>query len=158
MHGPKNYMTLNDLQLLCENLRLSTDGRKSELIERLLVHTAMLNRQLPGVSRICYSNSRVVPIQETDQIVQADGESSDSKSDGDPVEQIQFSNQSTQTSNETLTSSFNFNSIFFKLIFVFLAVLFVIGLSGGFVAIFQFFDRVEMIKVPVKRSWFRYDS
>lgn len=35
MRKSKNYLTLDDLQKVCEKLGLPTDGLKTELIERI---------------------------------------------------------------------------------------------------------------------------
>lgn len=151
MGDAKNYLTVSELQQICQKFGLSSEGLKHELIKRILDFTSIetlddidsKNSQPTNVSRVCYTRTRIIPSEAH--------ESSDLNSDDQP-EPI----QSTQTLSETKTSklSFQFDSLFLKFVIVILVIFIMIGILGGCVSIYHQFGNIEVVEIPVKRSWF----
>lgn len=145
---------MTELQQLCEKFGLSTEGLKFELTKQISdfisikkpVHIDIS----PDVSRVCYLKMRVIPPCTSDQSVQPNHASMESSFDDRSIEPIPTSTQSTQTEIHKK----KFNSLFFKIVFAFMMILIAIGVLGGCISIFQQFGNVEIIEVPVKRSWF----
>lgn len=131
----KNHLNLVDLQRICEQLGLSTEGTKSELIAKILQLNS--NDVLKSdISRFCVFRANSMTPQKCDQ--------------------------STQTIDESFMSSDIIqtvdNNLFRKMFCIFLIIVFAICVFGGFYSIFDCFASVEKIEIPVKHNWFNFWS
>lgn len=57
MSSNNNYISLDELQRICESLGLPTDGTRRELIDNIVNN----NNTTSPVSRVCFTRSSVVP-------------------------------------------------------------------------------------------------
>lgn len=129
MNVSKNFLTVRELQEICEKMNLSTDGVKHELIERL-VNSA---RNVSSESNSQSSSSSIMP-----ELT------------------LQKMDQATQTADESTTKILN-DKFWFQNIRngAFLKVFFAIAFSVGCYALFHLFIKIEKkIEITVKRPWF----
>lgn len=126
----KNYFTVAELQQICHAIGISTDGSKPEIVERIMdfVSTNASPDVMPNADTDCRS-----------------------------VEPVSISHQHTQTDElPNSYSTFQHNTFMKKFIFVLFIVVLIVGFFGGCISISQLFAAVEDIKIPVKRSWFKF--
>lgn len=135
MKHVKNHLNFDELQDICSKLGISTDGLKSELIERILNFipkkkcvTVSTSSQSTDSSQLSIQRIKIVPKQTSDQAI--------------------------QTSNDALitNSSYRFNFWYYCLFFMFL-IMFIIGFFGGCFSLFGSIFFEEKIEVPVKHSF-----
>lgn len=124
----KNYFNVAELQSLCRSLRLSEEGSKCELVERIINRISddsmEDSTELPlDVSRVCFSNAAISP---------------------SPVVEKSTQTQEFRNINQRIG---DFNQVFFLIV---LAVCFV----GACIVILQSLGHIENVEIPVKRSWF----
>lgn len=131
MTNPKSYLTVSELQQLCEKLNLSSNGFKHELIERIQTFASSADL------RVSTCHARIPLTTTSDQSTQTVFEPTVSPSD-----------QCTQTVHESsLSQSFlSFNYWVPKLAMLF-------GFFGGCFSLLQMFF-TETENIPVTRSWF----
>lgn len=159
MSDSRSYLTVAELQQICEILGLPTDGLKHELIERILkfVPTTtpnFVNSKSSDFTRIAYFRANVAPVQSFDQSTQV---SSDLLVPNADIQfaSIQSSDQTTQLSNVASIFGINmqFNPLLGKFCRFLLKFVTVVGFFGGFYALLQPFIGVDNIEIPVKRSF-----
>lgn len=157
MKSEKNFLTVSELQSLCEKMNLSTDGLKNELIERILgynpdtVVCCSCNQRHTGTNNTMDSNA--VEYQTTESIspcTQTDNEESESisqstQTDNEEPESIW---QSTQTDNEEQSKQISFRVKLSKLSFW--KAVFATAVIGGSFVVLQTFKEE---KISSKR-WF----
>lgn len=136
----KSHLNLVDLQRICEQLNLSTEGTKSELIAKIL---DLNSNDVPESDSSDFSRTSVFRVKITsppkcDQSTQTFDESM-MKLDINQTLAVPAPNSNTNLSK--------------KMLFVFLIIGFVICFFGGFYAISEFFVSVEKIEIPVKHTW-----
>lgn len=135
MSGSKNYLTVLELQQICEKLGLPADGLKHELIERISNFVAVESPRHDNsagsqsdISRIVFSRLKLAPLG--------------------------HSEQTSRESSLNWGRSIRFDTIFQKFGSVLQMVALAIGFFGGCVVLSHLFVDVEKISIPVRHSWF----
>lgn len=140
MSDSKSYLTVNELQQINRKFGLSEEGTKQELIKRIVDFSGNVdsNDSKNSLQPLNFSRIQLSRTQITNH-----GFSTEKSVDRDQ-------------SLDPNASTWNFrnNSLFVKIVFVLLCLLFVMGCFGGLISLYNQFGSVEMVEIPVKRSWF----
>lgn len=137
MKKSRNYLTVDELQGICERLGLATDGLKTDLIQRILESPSAraptdeffdaVDSHSSTTSRVVLQRMKTVPIIE---------------------------NLSTKPSIDLPISvckvNLSYKSWYTYLIF-FVAIIVIVG---GFISFFEIFRSEEKFEIPIRRSLF----
>lgn len=148
----KSYFTMDELQLICQKLRLPFNGIKPELIERIIDCVSTEEISDDKNSNTTTLRMRILPIQTLEQ--KPPIQSSDQVLPNQPFDEILPIQSLKQIPEVTNSTPILNQSWTHKLTKIFHVAVFAVGLFGGIYAFLQIFGSVENVEIPVKRSWF----